>query len=354
MANAIQKCHCCGEQLNSDNARQACAIICSTEFSPYCIECEQKYYDRLEKQNGTHIALYLTCCAFCVPYEPLILPEDFIDSENKWIGYINLLYENGKNENLEGVTRSFFDGCTEMRRIFGKSLSEEDITKYLNFEKARVATLVGTDEQRARWGTEKLWNGFEMTKEVYDALDRQYESRASEFKGQTLSMQQKDALIKVCKWNLTIDYLFRIGRVDTAQKIQKMVQTELEAEQMRKKDEKPVEALRIDALVESLENAGLMANGEFLTYDETVQALRDNCIKSKKYDYSLDVADQIILDVLNNIRANSDLELLTSLSDEYAAEDAYGEFEPEETEKEKEAKRYAGLTKVHITPSESE
>lgn len=164
----------------------------------------------------------------------------------------------------------------------------------------------------------------------------------------------EDTLIKVCRWNLKIDQYIEAGNIKLAKDLQSMVETALASESMRKKDEKPVEALRVDALIESLESFGLMKDGSFLTYDETVNALRDNLVKSKKYDYSLDVADQIILDILNNMRANEDLELLTELEEQYSAEDQYGEFEEEETEKEIEAKRYAGLTKVSVVPNRKE
>ena len=91
-----------------------------------------------------------------------------------------------------------------------------------------------------------------------------------------------------------------------------------------------------------------MESGKLLTYDELVEVLRDKFAKSKKYKYSLDVADQVILDIMNSMRKNADEPTLINLPEEYAAVDEYGEFEPEETEQEKEAKRYAGLTKVQI------
>ena len=51
---------------------------------------------------------------------------------------------------------------------------------------------------------------------------------------------------------------------------------------------------------------------------------------------------------MNSMRKNADEPTLINLPEEYAAVDEYGEFEAEETEQEKEAKRYAGLTKVQI------
>ena len=336
-------CSVCGEELNTKNSR---------EYATVCYDCQTEHFKRLEERNGSSIALFITCAAFNVPMEPLVIPEGFFENAvDPWREYLGLLDQSEKAVK-NGSYREFFDGVCDLRKIFGKELSQRDFAKYIEIEKRRLAALPGTEEQREMWGVVDLYKSYPMTSEIYDELDRQYGFRVSEFKGQTLSLQQKDALIKVCKWNLTIDYLTRNGNVDVAQKLQKMVQVELESEQMRRKDEKPVEEFRIDALVNALEEAGFMESGDLLTYDELVEAMRDHHIKSKKYDYSLDVADQIILDVLNSMRANADMLTLTELPDELEVEDAYGEFEPEETEQEKKNKRYAGLTKVSFSKKE--
>lgn len=336
-------CSVCGDVLTPENSR---------EYATACYECQGIHFKRLEEQNGSSVALFITCAAFNVPLEPTIIPEDFFqNSSDAWKDYLDILEESGKSEK-NGAYREFFDGVCDLRKIFGAELSQKDFAKYISVEKARLASLPGTEEQREIWGTGELYRGFKMTSEIYDDLDRRLESRYAEFKGQSLSLQQKDALIKVCKWNATIDILIAVGNVDTAQKLQKMVQTELESEQMRRKDEKPVEELRIDALVKALEDAGFMESGDLLTYDELIVAMRDHHIKSKKYDYSLDVADQVILDIYNSMRANADMLTVTELPEDMEPEDAYGEFEEEETEQEKRNKRYAGLTKVQFSKKE--
>lgn len=342
-------CVCCGSELTESNSFYA-----ETEsgFNPYCIKCQQTYFERLQATNGTHLALYFCCIKYDVPCNPLLLPgnvntDEFLETEEAkdgiWIYYLRQIeqtkiYEDGEE------TPNFFDGVTNILRIFGKNFTERDFAKFVQYEQDLIESLEGTERQRERWGDA-------YTTEEYNELDRLYEGRKESFRGVTLTAQMEDTLVKVCRWNLKIDQYIDAGNIKPAKDLQAMVETALASESMRKKDEKPVEALRIDALVEALESFGLMQDGSFLTYDETVKALRDNLVKSKKYDYSLDVADQIILDILNNMRANEDLELLTELEEQYAAEDEYGEFEPEETEREIAAKRYAGLTKVAVVPS---
>lgn len=330
-------CVSCGEEMTDENSRSSAA---------YCIDCESRYFKKIEETNGTHFALFAACMAFNVPCEPLIVPKDFADEkEDKWQTYLALLFENDKFEK-NGKPRTFFDGVTNIRMIFGRELDQTDFAKYVGWEQSRIATLIGTPDQRERWGTEPLWRDIPMTREIYDELDRQYEIRLASYRGMTITPAMDDVLVKVARFNVVMNSLMSKGKTKEIGDIQKIVDSLLASEQMRKKDEKPVEALRMDALVDAMEKMGLMENGQFLTYDETVEALRDNFIKSKKYDYSLDVADQTILAVLNTMRANADMPQIFDLNDDEMVDDEYGEFEAEETEKEKAAKKYAGLTKI--------
>ena len=213
-------------------------------------------------------------------------------------------------------------------------------------------TLGGTEEQIAKWGKLPIYKGLNWSQDLYDELDRIYETRASAYKGFDLNGQQQAILVKVAKNDAIYDHLMRTGLAKLATDIQKSTSQLLADENMRPKDKKPVEELRLDALVLALEEAGLMENGDLLTYDELIEVMRDNFVKSPKYDYSLDVADQMILDVINSMRANADLPYIQDLPEEFAPVDEYGEFEPEETEREKENKRFLGITKVNIVKSD--
>lgn len=312
--------------------------------APYCLECEQSIFERIEKESGLHLALFACCMAFNVPFLPLIIDKEIESEESRWIYYLNLLDEKGYYEK-NGKILTFFDGGTNILRLFGRQLDDKTTAHFIEIETERINALQGTAEQRAKWGTQDLVHKLPMTQEVYDALDGMYETRVAEYKGTTLSAQQQDVLIKVCKWNYVIDDLMRRGQIGFAEKLQKMVQSELAAECMRKKDEKPVEAMRLDATVDALEKAGLMKEGKFLTYDETMEAFNE-WRKRKKYDYSEDVCNQMILVMQNAMRANADMAMLTELSDEDMIVDYYGECEPEETEAEKAAKQYAGLSPI--------
>lgn len=312
-----------------------------------CLECESKRFQMIESESGTHVALYACCAAFDVPFLPLIIKkdDDKVDkAEDKWLYYLNLLSDKGYFEK-DGKILTFFDGGTNMLKLFGRQYEDRTNAHYVEEEIKRLGAIVGKPEQRAKWGTADLMSKTPMTQEIYDALDGMYETRAAEYKGTTLSAQQQDVLIKVCKWNYMIDLLLQKGLYPYAEKLQKMVQSELAAECMRKQDEKPAEAMRLDATVEALEKAGLMENGDFLTYDETRERLC-KIYQGKKYDYSIDVCDQMILIMQNAMRANADMALLTELDEDDLVHDNFGECEPKETETEKAAKQYAGLSPI--------
>lgn len=125
-------------------------------------------------------------------------------------------------------------------------------------------------------------------------------------------------------------------------------------EQMRKKDEKIVDNFRIDAQIKAFEDAGFVANGKFLGFEDTQKVIFERFVKRKKYAYSIDVADQMLYDWELNIRANHELEMSTEFPDSLSTEDYYGEFEPEETETEKANKKFAQIASIRSTKRNNE
>lgn len=338
-------CHTCGQSLVGNNV-----FLRADGVSARCKECEEMLFEKLESEMGTHLALYALCMSANVPFFPLILPDDeeLTEKENRWIYYNELLREKGYFEK-NGKILGFFDGATNILKIFGRNLSEKDTAQYIRFELERLKNLPGTPEQREIWGVED-----EYTTEDYNALDRMFENRENAFKGQTLTPQMEYTLREVAKWQLLADKLRREKDISGASSALKTVDNLLASECLRKKDEKPVEAFRLDAQIAALEKAGLVENGKFLNLEQTIKRMRDATVKKRKYDYSLDVADQMLFDFQNNMRANADLFMLSELPADLKVEDEYGEFSPVETEIEKKNKHFAGLTKINHAPAEDE
>lgn len=336
-------CHTCGESLVENNA-----FLRADGMAARCKFCEERFFDELESEMGTHLALYAFCMSTNTPFFPLILPDsdELAKKENRWIYYNELLKEKGYYDK-NGKILGFFDGATNILKIFGRNLSEKDTAQYVKFERERLESLPGTPEQREIWGVED-----DYTTEDYNALDRMFENRENAFKGQTLTPQMEYTLREVAKWQLLADKLRREKDISGASSALKTVDNLLASECLRKKDEKPVEAFRLDAQIVALEHAGLVENGKFLNLEQTIKRMRDATVKKQKYDYSLDVADQMLFDFQNNMRANADLFMHSELPEDLKVEDEYGEFSPVETELEKKNKHFAGLTKINHMPPE--
>lgn len=333
------KCRRCGIELDENNSWER-----SDGVSLYCTDCEEEFYKQLAQEGGYSLGLFYTCIKFDVPCEPLIVPDNFCDKEfenanHRWNWYLHTLVETDKYTKRDGSVRRFSDGVTNILRIFGKDFTERDFGEYVRHELARIERLPGTPAQRERWGVSEGY-----TSADYEELDRQYQNRLGSYKGWTITPQMEDTLIKVVKWNRLTDKLLAASKFKEASSLQSMVEKMLTSENMRKKDELPAEAMRIDALVECLERAGLMKNGTLLSYDELVMALWDGFIGKPKYDYTIDACDAMIMSIINATRKNDGLDPIVALPDDLVVHDTRGEFAKEASAKEIENMKYAGIT----------
>lgn len=347
-------CQCCGAELTEDNAREVNKKFSQSGLSPYCIECEQAYYERLAAVEGNSLALFHACAAFNVPCKPIVLDgAKFGKDDGRWFVYTSLLAEKG--EDMKGnEPATFFDGETDILKVFGKYFSEKDFAEYIKHERAALDKLVGTKEQRDKWGVLPLHKDLPMTAAIYDELDRQYDVMASSFRGQTLSLRQEDIMKKVARNNVIYDYLLRQGLVKSAVDIQKSNDLLLASEELRKKDEKPVEGYRTDSQAVALEAAGFMESGKLLPCDKLQEVIFNRFIKRRKFDYTLDACDAVLERNWNTMRANSDVYISTELPAELEVEDEWGEFAEEESEDEKENKKFIGTTKVVFEKKKTE
>ncbi len=333
-------CNTCGKELTEETARIKFDV---NEPSANCRECESKYFKKLEQKNGAHLALFACCMAFNVPFTPSLIPakEELVKSSDKWEAYIDIL--NNRKESEKARKTNFFSDVTNILLVFGKNLTESDVAKYVAWEKAQLSSKPGTEEQRLFWGESNY------TDEDYDDLDRMYNNFLSSFSSSiTLTTQAQDTLVRVCKLRRFGDHALRNGDIKSANDAYKAADALLSSDCLREKDKKPVEEVRPDSFVKYLEDAGLMKDGDLLPYDELMEAFVDKFAKNSKFGYSLDAVDQMILIMKNTQRQNDGQELITGLTSDEAVIDFYGEFAPEETEAEKEAKHFAGLTKVDV------
>lgn len=271
----------------------------------------------LENTIGRELALYCMCAT---ADRPLIQSIEY----NTWEDYITKIIADKEMADLR-----FKDGVTDINAISGEY--EDDIDKWQDV-----------------WGT-----GFTVQEyQRLDALFATYSERLIRAGG--MDAKQEDTLRVCTKMRLEADKALQAGgkaNIDIAFKLNKMIQENLSEENLRKKDEKPIEQVRIDTIIDSLEKAGMTKNGKILALPELQEQLlrRLGALGGKpshKYPYTLDAADQMIYMIANNMYKNDSLPEISELPDNMRFdENVSAEFSPEPNEDEIEAYTKLGLVR---------
>lgn len=362
--NEIYRCWKCGVTLSNGNCRKSSDGI--TGYAPLCIDCEEKWLADIAQVQGVYEGLFSACIAFNVPCVPRVLDGvDLTAIDSPWKAYLRLLKDNDEYS-IDEIPRGFTSGVKSIFGIFGNDLSHKDFAARIKQEIAKIQVerkrkqqeeerlrkerenQVGTDEQRTFWGTLPIYKGLNWTCEIYNECDRQLNNRLESLKGITITPQIENTLMLVAKNSVIYDHLMRQGYVKQALDVQKSIDLALSSEQLRKKDEKPQEHFRIDSQIMALERAGLFEDGKFLSYEETCKRLVGIARKKGKYDITLDMVDNMVLDYWNTMRKNSDQMATEELPEELEVVDDFEECAKEATDSEIERKNFAGATEVQI------
>lgn len=341
----VYNCNVCGEKLTRDNARRAPDE--NRRFVTTCIDCEEKYFKKLAQTNGEHLAIFCCCMAYNVPFSAKLLPSPEEKKEVTWKSYIEAIEDRNPYDAMKWKT--FFDGSTNILRIFGKDLTEKDVARYLKWEQERKGQTAqsGTETQRQTWGV----NGG-YTNEDYDELDRLYTNYIASYgDGVSLSPRKNDSIMDICKARMMGAKKMAEGDMVNAEKSYRIVDMLSASEALREKDQKPMEDARPDSFVKMLEDAGLMEDGDLLPLEELQAQLAKVFIKGangKKYSCTEDAANQMILKMQNAFRRNEGLPMKVELDEDEAIQDFFGEFAETASQVEIDAKKYAGLSPVDI------
>lgn len=268
----------------------------------------------LERIEGKELALFCMCAT---ADKPLVREIEY----TTWEDYINKLESTGRSK------KTFEDGVTDISLIIGEH--DDDLEAW-----------------QAVWGT-----GFSVQEyQRLDSLFATYSERLIKAGG--MDAKQEDTLRVCTKMRLEADKALQAGgkqNIDIAFKLNKMIQDNLSEENLRKKDEKPVEQVRIDTIIDSLEKAGMAQDGKILSLPELQEQLlrRLGALggqPSHKYPYTLDAADQMIHIIANNMYKNDSLAEISELPDNMRFdENVAGEFATEPNEDENEAYTKLGL-----------
>lgn len=287
-------------------------------------EEQQRRYNELEKATTSALAYFYCCIVYDVPYDPQALPEQ--DGKFRWVEYLKNLAKIPRRLDKEGKYRKFVEGQT-------------DILLLLEKEKDK---LPGTPQQREIWG-----NGpkkYPYTQEDYDELDRTYKILSSDLeKAGGVSAKQEFVLRRCARRTLEMDRYEDMGAWDKSPKIQAAILKDLESEQLRKKDAKPIEDFQLDSWADSLEKAGLTKDGKRCSPDEMFAILFG---RPPQYPYTKDAAEQMILINENRMRANDGMAELSFLPDNMRLHDDLHEFAEEQSEMELDAYENLGLVKM--------
>ena len=335
-------CMNCGRELNEYVGRAAPKEwYAESGFTHYCIDCQQMYYDSLSKVSTPSLAFFYCCIAFNVPFDMNAVPRDETP-KSPWIEYLDNLRRKKLGTSKEGEALGFLDGLTDICKIFGTDLKKGEFSKIVGMERSAREKKVGTVRQREDWGMRSDKQPY--TQEDYDEMDRIYKALSADLISQGgLSSKQEYILRDCTKLELEKQKYIKAGNVNMAQKLNSMIQTNLASENLRKKDEKPIDDIRIDSLVDALEKKGYMKSGKLLPYPQLLEKLRGD---TPKYPYTLDAADQMLLKIINAGRANDGIAELVELPDDMRLEDEAGEFAEIPSEREKLAYERLGLVRM--------
>lgn len=301
---------------------------------------QQARYNALEEATSTHLAYFYCCIAYDVPFDPDAVPRE--ETKNKWVEYLKALAQMPEHLDQKGKYLSFLDGQTDIMEVFGDTLDMGAFRSALEVDKPPRPKLPGTAKQRELWGRGPTKNPY--TSDDYDEMDRTYKIISSDLeRAGRVSSKQEFILRRCARRTLEMDRAEMMGAYEKVTKISKLIQTDLESEQLRKKDAKPVENFQLDSWADFLEKAGLTKNGKRCEPDEMFEILFG---RLPQYPYTKDAAEQLILINENRMRNNDGQGELSILPDEMRLHDSLGEFAREQSEGELEAYEKLGLVKL--------
>lgn len=273
-------------------------------------------YNELRAVVGADVAAFIMCAWLDLPYDPEI-------TASGWDGYL-------KKTKQKGQDKHFRDGETDIRAALEEGLAD-------------------VDRWQREWGVGDEDNAYSPAD--YRRLDEIFKTLAARLQGSGGYDAQQEFTLRNCShMALLREKCIRKGdkeSVSKAKDLDKMIADNLAAENLRKKDEKPVQTARLDGIVEAAyKKYGI---GISCTKDQVIEAIVKWINERKRYDCSQDAAEQAIMAILNCTRMNSDLPILSELPTDAVLDRYSGEFDNSTEELNREQKTYDYLN-LHRRP----
>lgn len=271
------------------------------------VEREERF-QTLKTIIGADMALFVLCAYCDYPYRPNV-------PASSWDQYIHKV----PMKSME----HFRDG-------------ETDILKAIDFGIA--------DEQRWEmvWGHGNPDNRYSV--DDYKRLDEIFHTYTARLnKSGGYDIQQEDTLRHCARMALLRDKNVAKGdkeSIDKAQKLDKMIQENLSSENLRRKDETPMQTARLDGIVEAIKKK--YGVGVEMTQEQAAEICA-KWLTERRYSITMDAAEHAILAIVNNIRTNSDLQLVAEVMPEMKLDKYTAEFQSTPSQNEKEVYEYLGI-----------
>ncbi len=257
-------------------------------------------YERLSAVIGQDLALYCVCAVYDIAYNAESDAEDFSEYVKK---HGDLVFETG-NTDVQTALLSGMDETERWHTIWGDGYSESDYKQLDDLYQTMTSQLDATG-----------------------GIDRQQEDTARTCA--MMALEHRKLIRKADK-----------DSVAMAKQYDQMIRENLKDSNMRKADILPSAQQKLPAIVNVLKDRlGLKME---MTQDDVWQSFHKWCNK-KKYPFTLDAAEQIVMLILNLIQKNDDLPELSEAPSEMDFESHAAEFEKDISDEENESYDYLGL-----------
>lgn len=266
------------------------------------------------------MAIYMFCAVCDTPFYAEIAKQS-----KDWKQYLQNLKEQNLNRNAtSGEYTTFGAGETVYAKEEPKKKKDSSIA-----------------QARERWGAKFSENGepVEYTKRELEELESLYKEQAAEFKG-AITPRVDMSLREICVSRLEWKRCVGLGDSQGAKRYSDMIKDAMAREGMRATDAKPLEHMKVDALITHLEEKGAVQNHQIVGVDELIEILAKD---HPKYHTSLDVVDEIIMCTVNTMRRNNGEAELTELPKSAQVQDVFGELLDKPTAHEQEVMAELGL-----------
>jgi hypothetical protein len=258
---------------------------------------------RLQNTIGRDMALYCMCAVLNLPY------NSESDAES---------WEEYRSESEKG---EFADGETDVNAAFLAGMPTAE----------RWATL---------WGDGYSESDYRQLDDLYRTMTAQLDSTGG------IDRQQDDTARTCALMALQRNKLIRKADKDSvamAKQYDAMIRDNLKDSNMRKADILPTATQKLPTIVDVLRK-NLNLNVDNFTQDDVWAAFYAWC-KKKKYPFTMDAVEHIIMLIMNLIQKNDDMPELYQAPDDMNFGPYEAEFEKEPNEAEMEAYDYLGLVR---------